>query len=313
MSLVKMMNDSIKLTATDSVRCDTYIADNTEGISRSFLKKLFDGGEIFVNGKPVRASFKLKVGDVITFSLPEVKMLDVKAQDIPLDIVYEDSDLLVINKARGMVVHPAAGNEDGTLVNALMHHCGDNLSGINGVMRPGIVHRIDKDTTGLLVVAKNDTAHQSLTDQLSDRSLSRTYYAIVHGNIKEDEFTVDAPIARDTSDRKKMAIAKKDGRYAVTHITVLERFGKYTLIRCKLQTGRTHQIRVHTKYIMHPILGDKTYGLKKEEFSLEGQLLHAGEIGFIHPKSGERVSFAAPLPEDFSETLEKIRSKYERG
>jgi len=309
-----MMNDSINLTATDSARCDTYIADNTEGISRSFLKKLFDGGEIFVNGKPVRASFKLKVGDEITFSLPEVKMLDVKAQAIPLDIVYEDSDLLVINKARGMVVHPAAGNEDGTLVNALMHHCGDNLSGINGVMRPGIVHRIDKDTTGLLVVAKNDTAHQSLTDQLSDRSLSRTYYAIVHGNIKEDEFTVDAPIARDTSDRKKMAIAKKDGRDAVTHITVLERFGKYTLIRCKLQTGRTHQIRVHTKYIMHPILGDKTYGLKKEEFSLEGQLLHAGEIGFIHPKTGERVSFSAPLPEDFSETLEKIRAKYtERG
>ena len=309
-----MMNDSIKLTATDTARCDAYITDNTEGLSRSFLKKLFDSGEILVNGKPVRASFKLKAGDEITFTLPEVKKLDVVAEDIPLDIVYEDSDLLVINKSRGMVVHPAAGNENGTLVNALMHHCGDNLSGINGVMRPGIVHRIDKDTTGLLVVAKNDAAHQSLTDQLSDRSLSRTYYAIVHGNIKDDEFTVDAPIARDTSDRKKMAIAKKDGRCAVTHISVLERFGKYTLIRCKLQTGRTHQIRVHTKYIMHPILGDKTYGLKKEEFSLEGQLLHAGEIGFIHPKTGERVSFSAPLPEDFSETLEKIRAKYtERG
>ena len=309
-----MMNDSIKLTATDTARCDAYITDNTEGLSRSFLKKLFDSDEIFVNGKPVRASFKLKAGDEIAFSLPEVKKLDVAAEDIPLDIVYEDSDLLVINKARGMVVHPAAGNENGTLVNALMHHCGDNLSGINGVMRPGIVHRIDKDTTGLLVVAKNDAAHQALTDQLSDRSLSRTYYAIVHGNIKDDEFTVDAPIARDTSDRKKMAIAKKDGRCAVTHISVLERFGKYTLIRCKLQTGRTHQIRVHTKYIMHPILGDKTYGLKKEEFSLEGQLLHAGEIGFIHPKTGERVSFSAPLPEDFSETLEKIRAKYtERG
>ena len=309
-----MTNNILKLTACSNARCDVYIAENMPDLSRSFLKKLFDGGEVFVNGKAVRASFKVKEGDCIEFSLPEVKKLDVEAQDIPLDIVYEDDDLLVINKARGMVVHPAAGNEDGTLVNALMHHCGDNLSGINGVMRPGIVHRIDKDTTGLLVVAKNDTAHQSLTDQLSDRSLSRTYFAIVHGNLKEDGFTVDAPIARDTNDRKKMAIARKDGRDAVTHITVLERFGKYTLIRCKLQTGRTHQIRVHTKHILHPILGDKTYGLKKEEFSLAGQLLHAGEIGFIHPRTGEKVSFTAPLPEDFSETLEKIRAKYtERG
>ncbi|MBQ4543365.1 MAG: RluA family pseudouridine synthase, partial [Clostridia bacterium] len=267
-------------------------------------------GEVFVNGKQVRASFKLKEGDEISFTIPEVKTLDAKAQEIPLDIVYEDDDLLVINKQRGMVVHPAAGNEDGTLVNALMFHCGDNLSGINGVIRPGIVHRIDKDTTGLLVVAKNDRAHKMLTDQLSDRSLSRTYYAIVHGNIKEDSFTVDAPIARDPSDRKKMAIARKDGRDAVTHITVLERFGKYTYIRCKLETGRTHQIRVHTKSIMHPILGDKTYGLKKEEFSLTGQLLHAGEIGFFHPSTGEKVSFTASLPDDFKETLEKIRSKY---
>jgi len=305
-----MTDNMIKLTACNAARCDVYIAENTPSLSRSFLKKLFDSGEILVNGKSVRASYKLKEGDEITFSIPETKPLDVVAQDIPLDIVYEDDCVLVINKKRGMVVHPAAGNEDGTLVNALMHHCGDKLSGINGVMRPGIVHRIDKDTTGLLAVAKNDLAHQSLTDQLSDRSLSRTYYAIVHGNIKEDTFTVDAPIARDPSDRKKMAIAKKDGRDAVTHITVLERFGKYTFIRCKLQTGRTHQIRVHTKYIMHPILGDKTYGLKKEEFSLAGQLLHAGEIGFIHPKTGEKVSFSAPLPDDFQETLEKIRIKY---
>lgn len=309
-----MTQNLLKLTATSNCRCDVYIAENTTDLSRSFIKKLFENGEVFVNGKTAKPSLKLKEGDVIEFSLPEVKKLDVEAQDIPIDIVYEDSDLLVINKARGMVVHPAAGNEDGTLVNALMHHCGDNLSGINGVMRPGIVHRIDKDTTGMLVVAKNDSAHQSLTDQLSDRSLSRTYYAIVHGNIKEDSFTVDAPIARDTKDRKKMAIARKDGRDAVTHVTVLERFGKYTYIKCKLQTGRTHQIRVHTKYIGHPILGDKTYGLKKEEFSLAGQLLHAGEIGFIHPKSGEKVSFSAPLPDDFSETLEKIRVKYtERG
>lgn len=305
-----MTDNTVNLTACKTARCDVYIAENVPSLSRSFLKKLFDAGEISVNGKAVRASFRLKEGDTLTFTLPEVKKLDVTAQDIPLDIVYEDSDVLVINKKRGMVVHPAAGNEDKTLVNALMYHCGDNLSGINGVLRPGIVHRIDKDTTGLLVVAKNDNAHQSLTNQLADRTLSRTYYAIVHGNIKEDNLTVDAPIARDSSDRKKMAIAKKDGRNAVTHITVLERFGKYTYIRCKLETGRTHQIRVHTKSIAHPILGDKTYGLKKEEFSLEGQLLHAGEIGFIHPASGDAVSFSAPLPQDFDETLAKIRVRY---
>lgn len=304
------MSNTVNITACKTSRCDVYLAENMPDLSRSFLKKLFESGEILVNGKEVRASYKLKIGDEVTLTLPEAKKLDVEAQDIPLDIVYEDSDVLVINKARGMVVHPAAGNEDSTLVNALMHHCGDNLSGINGVLRPGIVHRIDKDTTGLLVVAKNDKAHQSLTDQLSDRSLSRTYFAIVHGNIKEDNLTVNAPIARDIKDRKKMAIARKDGREAVTHITVLERFNKYTLIRCKLETGRTHQIRVHVKSIGHPILGDKTYGLKKEEYSLIGQLLHAGEIGFIHPRAGEMVSFSAPLPDDFADTLEKIRNKY---
>lgn len=305
-----MINNTVTFTACRTARCDVYLTENMPDLSRSFLKKLFESGDVLVNGKPVRASYKLREGDEISLSVPEAKKLDVEAQDIPLDIVYEDDDVLVINKERGMVVHPAAGNEDSTLVNALMHHCGDNLSGINGVMRPGIVHRIDKDTTGLLAVAKNDKAHQSLTDQLSDRSLSRTYFAIVHGNIKEDNLTVNAPIARDIKDRKKMAIARKDGRDAVTHITVLERFGKYTFIRCKLETGRTHQIRVHVKSIGHPILGDKTYGLKKEEFSLTGQLLHAGEIGFIHPRSGEAVSFTAPLPEDFSETLDKIRNKY---
>ena len=304
-----MSEERLTLICENAARCDVYISENAE-LSRSFLKKLFGLGEIFVNGKAVRASYKLKCGDEISFSLPEAKPLNVTAQNIPIDIVYEDEELLVINKARGMVVHPAAGNEDGTLVNALMYHCGDTLSGINGVMRPGIVHRIDKDTTGLLVVAKNDNAHQKLTDQLSDHTLSRVYYAIVHGNIKEDNLTIDAPIARDSNDRKKMTIAKKDGRDALTHISVLERFGKYTFIKCRLKTGRTHQIRVHTKSIMHPILGDKTYGLKKEEFPLEGQLLHAGEIGFIHPATGEKVSFTAPLPQDFSETLEKIRAKY---
>ena len=305
-----MSEERLTLICDKESRADVYIAENSEGISRSFLKKLFDGGEIFVNGKAVRASYKLKCGDEISFSLPQPKPLEVTAQNIPIDIVYEDSELLVINKARGMVVHPAAGNEDGTLVNALMYHCGDTLSGINGVMRPGIVHRIDKDTTGLLVVAKNDNAHQKLTDQLSDHTLSRVYYAIVHGNIKEDNLTIDAPIARDSNDRKKMTIAKNGGRDALTHISVLERFGKYTFIKCRLKTGRTHQIRVHTKSVMHPILGDKTYGLKKEEFALDGQLLHAGEIGFVHPATGEKVSFTAPLPQDFSDTLEKIRAKY---
>ena len=305
------MNDNtVKLTACSPARCDVYITKNCPGLSRSYLKKLFDSGEIKVNGKAEKASYKVKEGDEITFTLPDAEPLDVVAQDIPLDIVYEDGDVLVINKERGMVVHPAAGNEDGTLVNALMHHCGDSLSGINGVMRPGIVHRIDKDTTGLLVVAKNDNAHTFLTEQLSDHSLGRTYYAIVHGNIKEDTFTVDAPIARSTSDRKKMAIARTGGRDAVTHITVLERFGKYTYIKCVLETGRTHQIRVHTKSVGHPILGDKTYGLKKEEFPLQGQLLHAGEIRFIHPSTKEEVSFTAPLPEDFNKTLGKIRNKY---
>ena len=299
----------IKLTAHKTARCDVYIAENSPNLTRSFLKKLFDEGNITVNKKTVRASYKLSSGDEIELSLPSLKEPEAKPQDIPLDIIYEDSAVLVINKPRGMVVHPAAGNEDGTLVNAVMHHCKGNLSGINGVLRPGIVHRIDKDTTGLLAIAKTNEAHLFLTEQLSDRSLSRTYYAIVHGNIKEDTITVDAPIARSDADRKKMAV-KSGGRQAVTHITVLKRFGKYTYIKCKLQTGRTHQIRVHTKHIGHPILGDRTYGLKKEEFSLSGQLLHAGEIGFIHPLTKEYTAFSAPLPDDFSQTLEKISAKY---
>lgn len=303
-------NNIIKLTACTTARCDAYIAQNEPLLTRSFLKKLFDEGDILVNSKAVKASFKVKEGDEIIINMPPLKELDITPQNIPLNIVFEDDDVLIINKPRNMVVHPAAGNEDSTLVNAIMYHCGENLSGINGVLRPGIVHRIDKDTTGLLAVAKNNNAHLSLAQQLSTRELSRTYYAIVHGNLKEDNITVDAPIARSQSDRKKMAVSKEGGRDAVTHITVLERFGKYTYIKCKLQTGRTHQIRVHTKYLGHPILGDKTYGLKKEEFSLFGQLLHAGEIGFIHPATHEYVSFTAPLPDDFKETLEKIRKKY---
>lgn len=300
----------VNLTADRGARCDVFIAQSSPDLSRSFLRKLFDENLVFVNGKAVRPSFKIKEGDKISFTVPPQKTLDARPQDIALDIVYEDKEVLVINKPRGMVVHPAFGNEDNTLVNALMHYCPDELSGINGVLRPGIVHRIDKDTTGLLVVAKTNAAHLSLSSQLADRSLSRTYYALVHGNIKEDNIRLSAPIARSLSDRKKMAVVKSGGREAITNITVLERFSKYTYIKCKLQTGRTHQIRVHTKYLGHPILGDKTYGLKKEEFSLDGQLLHAGEIGFLHPSTGEKVTFSVPLPQDFEETLAKIRAKY---
>ncbi|MEE0867720.1 MAG: RluA family pseudouridine synthase [Clostridia bacterium] len=305
-----MENDVVKLTACSPARCDVYIAENSENISRSFARKLFDEGRVLVNGKPVRASYKLKVGDGIEISLPAPKMIDARPQDIALDIVYEDESVLVINKPRGMVVHPAAGNEDNTLVNAVMHHCGDNLSAINGVLRPGIVHRIDKDTTGLLVVAKTNAAHLFLADQLSDHTLGRTYYALVHGNILQDNFTVDVPIARSEKDRKKMAVSSKNGRDAVTHAFVLERFGKYTFVKCNLETGRTHQIRVHMRHIGHPIFGDKTYGLKKEEFNTAGQLLHAGQISFIHPVSKEPVTFTAPLPADFEDILSKIGKKY---
>ncbi len=303
----------ISLTATRSERADRFIAAalGGEGITRSRVKKLMDEGLITVGGEVRPASYVLKLGDEISVELPEPKELDAAPQNIPLNIVYEDEDVLVVNKPRGLVVHPAAGNEDGTLVNAVLYHCGGSLSAINGVIRPGIVHRIDKDTTGLLVVAKNDRAHLSLAEQLKDRSLSRTYYALVHENIKVDSGTIDAPIARSEIDRRRMAVLHKaeKAREAVTDFRVLERFGAYTLVECKLRTGRTHQIRVHMRFIHHPIVGDKTYGVKNEEFNLAGQLLHAGEIGFIHPRTGERVSFTAPLPEDFSRVLDILRKR----
>ncbi len=303
------MEDLIRLTATEGARCDKYIAESVEGISRSYIKKLFDEGKITVNGIVRSASHKLKPGDEIEFEMPVAEEIDALPEDIPLDIVHEDEELLVINKKRGMVVHPAAGNSTGTLVNAVLYHCRGNLSGINGKLRPGIVHRIDKDTTGLLVVAKTNDAHMFLSDQLGDRSLSREYYALVHGNIKEDCGTVDAPIARSENDRKKMAVTYKNSREAVTDFFVEERFGLYTLVRCKLRTGRTHQIRVHMKHIGHPIVGDKTYGVKKEEFNLAGQLLHAGKIGFIHPKTNEKVYYTTPLPGDFEKVLSLLRAR----
>lgn len=290
-------------------RIDKAISKAREDISRARIQQLIEDGHITVSGKKVRPGYKLRRGDSVEIEIPEAVPLEAKPQAIPLDIVYEDKSLLVIHKPRGMVVHPAAGNYEGTLVNALLHHCGDSLSEIGGVLRPGIVHRIDKDTTGLLIVAKGDYAHRHFSDQLKTRSLSRTYFALVHGNIKEDSGTVDKPIDRDLHDRKKMAIAKTGGREAVTHFEVVERFGLYTLLMCKLQTGRTHQIRVHMKSIGHPIVGDKTYGVKKEAFQLDGQLLHAGKIGFIHPETEEEMSFSAPLPEDFEHVLQILRNK----
>lgn len=304
--------EKMTLKATQAVRSDIFISENVDGVTRSFAKKLFDEGLVSVNGKAAKPSAKLKIGDVVELNLPEPKTTDVVARDMPLNIVYEDKDVLIVNKPRGMVVHPAAGNEDFTLVNAVMFHCGADLSAIGGVLRPGIVHRIDKDTTGLLAVAKNNNAHLSLSSQLKDRSLSRTYFALVHGNIKEESGFVNAPIARSESDRKKMAVAKIGGREAVTDFWVLERFGSYTLVKCKLRTGRTHQIRVHMRHIGHPIVGDKTYGIKKEEFNTAGQLLHAGEIGFVHPSTNEKMSFSAPLPDDFQRILETLRKRSEK-
>lgn len=306
------MEELITITANCSMRCDKYISENVEGVSRSFVKNLFDEEKVKINGKVKSASYKLKEGDVIEFYIPEPEEIEAVAEDIPLDVVYEDDQLLVINKPRGMVVHPAPGNNTGTLVNAVLYHCKGNLSGINGAIRPGIVHRIDKDTTGLLVVAKTNDAHLFLSDQLGDRSLSREYYALVHGNIKEDKGTIDAPIARSEADRKKMAVSYKNSREAVTDFFVEERFGIYTLVRCKLRTGRTHQIRVHMKHIGHPIVGDKAYGVKKEEFNLTGQLLHAGKIGFIHPETKEKVYFTTPLPEDFKKVLDILINRRER-
>ena len=292
--------------ALNGVRIDKAISEIFPEISRSYAAKLIEEKNVLIGGKVAKASTKLSEGDEISVLLPKPKALEICAEDIKLDIVYEDESLLVINKPIDMVVHPSAGHESGTLVNALMAHCGDALSTINGVMRPGIVHRIDRDTTGLLVVAKGDSAHENLSEQLKARTLKRRYFAIVHNNIIEERGTVSAPLGRSLSDRKKMAVIK-DGREAVTHFEVLERFGRYTYIACDLDTGRTHQIRVHMRHIGHPLVGDKTYGVKKEEFNLPGQMLHAGRIGFIHPKTNEYMEFTAPLPEIFEKTLNNIR------
>lgn len=287
------------------IRLDKFISENLEEISRSYAAKLAEDGKItLTNGKVLGKNYKTTEGDVILIDLPEPEILDVLPENIPLDIVYEDDDLLVINKGQGMVVHPAPGNFSGTLVNALMYHCGDNLSAINGTVRPGIVHRIDKDTSGLLVVAKNNNAHISLSEQIKDKKAVRKYYALLNGNLKEGG-TVDKPIGRHLRDRKKMAVVI-GGRDAVTHYNIIKNYGKYTLVECILETGRTHQIRVHMASIGHSVVGDKTYGIKKEEFKLEGQLLHAKTIGFNHPQTGEYMEFSSEIPEYFKTILNKL-------
>ena len=297
------MDNIILQVEYDCTRTDKYIADNSD-ISRSFAAKLCEDGKVLVNGKPVAKKQKLVVGDCIEIELPPEQAVEAIPEDIPLCIVYEDNDVIVVNKPQGMVVHPAPGNESGTLVNALLYHC--ELSAINGVVRPGIVHRIDKDTSGLLVVAKNNEAHLFLSEQLKERKALRRYWALVNGNIAEDTFTVDKPIARHPKDRKKMAIVY-GGREAVTHIKVLERFGQYTLVECCLETGRTHQIRVHLASLGHSIVGDKTYGIKKEKFNLAGQLLHAKTIGFVHPVTKETMQFNSDIPEYFEKVMKLLR------
>ena len=288
------------------IRLDVYCAAQEASLTRSRIASLIRDGQLGVNGKPAKAGMKLNGGEEIRLEIPAPQPMELKAEDLPLDIVYEDGDIVVINKPRGMVVHPAVGNMTGTLVHALMYHCRD-LSGIGGTIRPGIVHRIDKDTTGLLVVAKTDRAHQSLTEQLAQRRMHRTYWALVEGVVKNDG-QVDAPIARHPVDRKKMAVVP-GGREALTFYHVQERFTAYTLLECRLATGRTHQIRVHMAHIKHPVVGDPVYGIRKQAFTLEGQLLHALRLELCHPVTGKTMEFSAPLPEDFAHVLQVLRRR----
>ena len=287
-------------------RLDAFLARCAEGLSRSAAQKLIEEGAVKRNGKPGKKNDKLNVGDAIEYEIPEAKPVDIQPRSMQLDIVYEDEDLLVINKPKGLVVHPAAGHQDDTLVNGLMHALGDDLSGINGELRPGIVHRIDKDTSGLLAVAKNDHAHIMLASQLKDHSMARTYEAIVCGSFREDSGTVDAPIGRHPSDRKKMCVTERNSKHAVTHWEVVARYRGYTHIRCKLETGRTHQIRVHMAHIGHPILGDLVYGRKKPELGQDSQCLHAGALCFQHPRDGRPVMVFAELPQYFRDVIAKL-------
>ena len=302
------MKEFFTVENQDGERIDRYLSEELEDRSRSYIQKLIKENHVTVNQKPVKANYRLSLGDRVEIDLPEAKEPDIKPEDIPLDILYEDKDIIIVNKPKQMVVHPAPGHYSQTLVNALMYHCGFELSGINGTMRPGIVHRIDMDTTGSLVACKNDMAHQSLSKQLKEHSIRRIYVAIVHGNIKEEDGTVNAPIGRHPTERKKMSIHSRNGREAITHYQVLERFGNYTYIQCELETGRTHQIRVHMASLGHPLLGDMVYGPKECPFPhLQGQTLHARTLGIIHPRTGEYLEVNAPLPAYFIELLDKLR------
>ncbi len=288
------------------IRLDKFISVSDVGLSRSAAANLIENSGVTVNNKPVDKKHRLSAGDVVVLQIPDPVPYEAKAENIPLDIVYEDDYLLVVNKPKGMVVHPAAGNYDGTLVNALLYHCGSSLSGINGVLRPGIVHRIDKDTSGLLIVAKNDFAHTHLAKQIKDHSFTREYEAVVFGNLKDDDGVVDAPIGRNPNDRKKMCVTAKNSKNAVTHYSVIRRYRGYTHIKCILETGRTHQIRVHMAYLGHPVAGDTVYGVKNEKVSFNGQCLHARKIGFVHPKTEEYLEFVSRLPDYFTEFLTKL-------
>ena len=292
----------------ETERLDKYISKQKIELSRVMIQKLIDENQILVNNKSQKASYKVQTGDEITLNIPEAKETDLKIQDIPLDVIYEDNDILVINKPKGMVVHPAVGNPDGTLVNAVMAHCKGNLSGIGGELRPGIVHRLDKDTSGLIIVAKNDKAHINLSEQIQDRKVKKVYLALVRGIIHENEATINMPIARSTKDRKKMAVDKK-GKVAITHFKVLERFKKYTYLEVTIETGRTHQIRVHMAEIGHPVIGDYTYSNGKNEFNVQGQMLHASSLDFKHPITGQQIHCEAPLPDYFKKILNKLKQE----
>ena len=301
-----MMQEYLVPEEAAGTRIDKFLADACPDLSRSFLQKLLKESSVTADGKAVKSSFKVNGGETIAFEVPKPQEAAIEAENIPLDILYEDSDIILVNKPKGMVVHPAAGHYTGTLVNALIYHCKDQLSGINGVMRPGIVHRIDMDTTGVIIACKNDLAHNSIAAQLKEHSITRRYQAIVHGVLKDDEGVIDAPIGRSPKDRKKMAINYNNGKSAVTHYRVIARFKDFTHIECRLETGRTHQIRVHMASIGHPLLGDAVYGPAKCPYKLQGQTLHAGILGFVHPRTGEYMEFSAPLPEYFEELLRKL-------
>lgn len=299
--------NKLTLQAEESAeRIDALLARSVDGLTRSAAQRLLEQGAVTKNGTPVKKNYKTASGDVFEIALPEAVETELVAQDIPLDVVFEDDDLIVVNKPRGMVVHPAPGHEDGTLVNALLHHCGESLSGIGGERRPGIVHRIDKDTSGLIIAAKNDFAHLALSAQLADHTLARTYEAVVCGTLREDNGTVDAPIGRHPTDRKRMTVTDKNSRRAVTHWSVIARYNGYTHVRCNLETGRTHQIRVHMAHIGHPILGDLVYGRKRPEKGLEGQCLHARALRFLHPRTGETIELTCDLPPYFQDVLARL-------